>query len=74
MAARLQLPERHWSAVFGLWQGSSSMTATYRGKPLKDYTKEELIKIVIEMGKMQEQSHRQHIHDLEFLSNLGSKV
>lgn len=50
------------------------MTATYRGKPLKDYTKEELIKIVIEMGKMQEQSHRQHIHDLEFLSNLGSKV
>jgi len=37
----------------------------YRGKPLEDYTKKELIEIVIEMGQMYEQSAKEHMRQLD---------
>lgn len=44
--------------------------STWLGKPLDQYTKEELIEIVIELGTAQEQSTLEHIRQLKALSAL----
>lgn len=44
--------------------------ATWMGKPLDEYTKQELIEIVIELGRMSQQEHYEHARELDVLSKL----
>jgi hypothetical protein len=44
--------------------------STWRGKPLDDYSKDELIAIVIELGQMQQQEAHEHIRQLDVVSDL----
>jgi hypothetical protein len=48
----------------------SRIISTWRGKPLEDYAKEELIEIVIELGQMQQQESYEHSRQLDVLSGL----
>ena len=42
----------------------------YRGKPIEDMTKEELQKAIVELGKMLQDTHIEHIRQLEVLSDV----
>jgi hypothetical protein len=45
-------------------------TSTWRGKPLDQYTKAELIKIVEQLGLMQQQESVEHSRQLDVLQGL----
>lgn len=47
--------------------------STWQGKPLDQYTKDELIEIVIELGQSLEQEHHEHSRQLDVLSGLLNK-
>lgn len=49
------------SKTIGLW----------RGKPLEEYTKEELIEIVMEMGRQQREDMERHSRDMKLMVDLG---
>jgi len=45
----------------------------WRGKPLQDYTKKELIKIILEMGKAEQAIRDTHKKELDFLASIRSR-
>lgn len=49
----------------------NSRKSTYRGKPLEEYTKDELIVILEEMGLMYQQQLKSAHDDLDFALDLA---
>jgi hypothetical protein len=45
----------------------SETAGKYQGKPLEEYSKEELIGIILEMGRSQQADHARHRRDLDAL-------
>lgn len=48
-------------------------SGTYFGKNLEDYSKEELLEIIVKMGKYYESRLEQSHKDFEFMADLGRK-
>lgn len=48
----------------------AELVSHYRGKALSEYTKEELIEIVIELGQMLNQESHEHSRQLDVLQGL----
>lgn len=47
---------------------------SYRGKLLRDMTREELIAALAEMARQMERTHRQHREDIAYLGEIGSRA
>ena len=47
--------------------------STWMGKVLSEYSKEELIEIIEQMGKMQDQERQMHREHIDFLTDLGKR-
>lgn len=45
----------------------------WRGKPLEEYTKEELIEIVCEMGRMRNGEREQHQRDMDLVAAVSTR-
>jgi hypothetical protein len=63
------MDDRLWNIVDTFGKGEHPQALWY-GRPVASYTKEELVDIVIFMGKMIEEQSNRQIHDMEMLSLL----
>lgn len=54
-------------------QSNIRKISTWRGKKLDEYSKEELIDIVVELGQALEQEHHEHNRQLDVLESLLGK-
>lgn len=45
----------------------------WRGKPLEDFSKEELIEIICEMGRMRNGEREQHQKDMDLMATISKR-
>lgn len=62
-----------------MWRGvvealnMSKTIGLWRGKPLEEYTKDELIEIIVEMARQQREDMERHSRDMRLMADLGGR-